>query len=41
MRATVGEEVGTPDVSVDYDTVETNDEFITNLDFNFANLKNN
>ena len=39
VRATIDEEIGNPDVLIDYDTVETDDEFITNLDFNFANLK--
>lgn len=39
VRATINEEIGNPDVSVDYDTIETDNEFITNLDFNFANLK--
>lgn len=39
VRATIDEEVGDPDVSVDSNTIETDNEFITNLNFNFANLK--
>lgn len=39
VQATVDEKVGNPNVSVAYNTIETDDEFITNLDFNFANLK--
>ena len=39
VRATIDEEDGEPDVVVDYNTTETEDEVITDLNFNFLNLK--